>query len=169
MRKLTAFLLLLCTVAVVSCGTKNIRGTEIPDTEENRSVLKTFGEYVLAVKKQDPEKIVVLVSDNYYDENGTDDATDDVDYKGIVKFLGSSEFKEILKIDLIFVVKDLIVENGTAKLLYFYEGRFKTDDKLSKMKKSSIQSDSERWEKISDENLMVLKKENGEWKIVSGL
>lgn len=156
---------------LASCATENIKGTEIPDTPQNRAVLEVFFEYVSALKEKQPEKLIALVSESYLDHNGTDDATDDVDYGNIKTFLNSDAYGKIKAMNLFFIIKDLLLseDNETAKILYYYEVRLKTDRLVAPEENSSINSDKEKWLKETEVNQMVLKKEKDTWKIVSGL
>lgn len=159
----------LCLLMFASCGTTNIKGTEIPDTKENRAVLDVFGSYVKALQDKKPEKVLELVSENYYDYNGTEEAADDVDASGIKSFIMSEEFKKILKIDIIIIMKDIQVSEETAKVLYYYEARFKKHTDLVSDEESVLKQGNEKWLKVNDLNQMIFKKEKESWKIISGL
>lgn len=154
-----------------SCSTKMIKGTDIPDNEDNRAVLAVFGQYVKAIMDKSPEGVLKVVSPNYYDNNGTDAAKDDVDYKALEAFLKSDDFSKILKVEAFFTFNALKVndDKDVAKLLYYYELRFKKANKTEAEEKSLLNLTNEKWLKVNDNNLMTFKKENGEWKIFSGL
>jgi len=156
---------------VVSCATTAIPGTDIPDTPENRAVLEVFFRYVEAVKAKETDKLLALVSEHYLDHNGTDDASDDVDYEGIKRFIFSDTFNTIKTVNVVFIVKDMLFseDKQTAKILYYYEVRVKTERRVAPLETSSVNSPAEKWLKESDVNQMVLRKEPGGWKIVSGL
>ncbi|HSA32373.1 MAG TPA: hypothetical protein P5077_01460 [bacterium] len=166
---------LLCLLAsgslLISCATANIQGTDIPDTPQNRAVIQVFFEYVEAVKAQNADKLLALVSEHYLDANGTDDATDDVDYEGVKKFVNSDAYRNIRAVSTFFIVKDMSVspDEQTAKILYYYEVRIKTDRLAPPEEGSSINSDTQKWLKETEVNQMLLKKEGDKWKIVSGL
>jgi len=159
----------LCLLA--SCATQNIKGTDIPDTPQNRAVLEVFFEYVSALKEKNADKLVALVSESYLDHNGTDDAADDVDYGNIKMFVNSDAYQKIRSVNLFFIVKDLLLPEGgdTAKILYYYEVRLKTERLAPPEEASSINSPEEKWLKEAEVNQMVMKKEGEKWKIVSGL
>ncbi len=158
-------------VLLVSCATTPIPGTDIPDTPENRAVLEVFFKYVEALKAQDADRIVSLISEHYLDHNGTDDAGDDVDYQAVTRFVRSGAYHGIKAVNLVFIVKDMLLSDDgqTAKILYYYEVRLKTDRRVPPAEASSLNPSGEKWLKESDVNQMVLRKEASGWKIVSGL
>ncbi|HOW52569.1 MAG TPA: hypothetical protein PLV42_11075 [bacterium] len=166
---------MICILAAcylfVSCATENIKGTEIPDTPTNRAVLEVFFGYVTALKEKKADKLVGLVSKNYLDHNGTDDATDDVDFSNVEAFVNSEAYQKIRAINLFFIIKDLQInkDGDTAKILYYYEVRLKTDRLAPPEEESSINSSKEKWLKETEVNQMTLKKEEDQWKIISGL
>lgn len=168
MKKIMLVLVFCLALLVSACGPKNIQGTDIPDNEENRAVLNVFKEYTEAVQSKDVDKILATVSEEYYDTNGTEKGEDDVDYKALKAFLQTEDFKKILEIDLIFIVKELSVSGDSAKLLFYYETRFKQEDTEQK-KRSLLNQTNEKWTKMSDVNLMVFKKVDGKWKIIAGV
>lgn len=169
MRKVSALVLGLFCFMLISCNKTYIKGTEIEDVPENRAVLKVFHDYVSALKNRDEEKLLSVVSEKYYDYNGTDDPEDDVDYEGIKKVFSSKEFEKLIRIDPAFVIKDLTIEGDTAKLLYFYEVKIKKQTEVPAQKKSITREEGTKWLNVSDNNQMILKKENGQWKIINGL
>ncbi len=156
---------------LISCATAPIPGTDIPDTPENRAVLEVFFKYVEALKAKDADKIISLISEHYLDHNGSDDASDDVDYTAVTQFLRSKNYDDIKALNLVFIVKDMILSDDgqTAKILYYYEVRLKTDRRVPPGETSSLNPAGEKWLKESDVNQMVLRKEASGWKIVSGL
>ncbi len=167
--------IMICAIGALSllasCATQNIKGTDIPDTPQNRAVLEVFFEYVSALKEKNPDRLIALVSESYLDHNGTDDATDDVDYSNVKAFINSDAYQNVRATNLFFIIKDMTVLDGgeTAKVLYYYEVRLKTERLAPPEESSSINSDKEKWLKETEVNQMVLKKEGEKWKIVSGL
>ena len=169
MKKFIFIAIISAAAMVLSCGPRLIEGTTIADNDTNRAILKVFQEYAQAFQEKNADKIVKNVSEKYYDPNGTDQADDDVDYNGIKTFLNSAEFKEIVRIEPIFVLKELTVEGDKAKLLFFFEARYKGKDETTPARKSVLNDSNEKWEKVSDINIMMLQKEKDGWKIISGI
>jgi hypothetical protein len=155
------------------CAKNYIKGTDIVDDEDSRAIFTTFAHYVKGLRDQNPEIFTPYISKNYYDNNGTDDPSDDVDYNKIIEILNSDQFHSLKDVDLVYFVKDLMLDKnkGTAKLLFFYEVRFKRESKLQSEEKKDyfVKPDGMTNHKVSDTNQIVFALENDEWKIISGL
>lgn len=173
MKKLILMALIFSTALTVSCNKKYIKGTEIVETEDTKEILKIFAHYVKGFKDQDPSIFLPYVSEKYYDNNGTDDPKDDVDYDKIVEIVNSEQFKALEKMEVIYLLKDLTVDTktNTAKLVFYFEVRFKRTSLLpeEESEESFIKPDGKTNHKVSDNNLMKFSKEEGKWKIVKGL
>ena len=80
MRRIPLLLLALVTGA---CGTKNIPNTRVPDTHDNREVLDFVEKYRKAVEDRDIGTLLQLTSRDYFDDNGTPQGDDDIDYDAL--------------------------------------------------------------------------------------
>lgn len=156
----------------VSCSKKMIKGTNIEDTQDARDILTVFGHYLKGFKEKDPSIFIPYISKEYYDTNGTDDPADDIDYDKMIEILNSDAYRSLEKVSVTCILKDLEFEenNGNlARLLFFFEVRFKMKTQLPPEENAFIAHDGMLNHKISDNNQMKFIKEDGEWKIVSGL
>jgi len=173
MKKIILPLLIFAMMFTVSCNKKYIKNTEIEETPDSKKILYIFAHYVKGFKDKDPSIFKEYISKNYYDNNGTDDAKDDVDYDKLMEILSSDQFNALNKLEIVYILKDLKVDVVTksAKLLFFYEVRFKRKSKLEPTEDSSfVKSDGTTNHKLNDNNQMKFKKEeDGEWRIISGL
>ena len=98
-----------------------------------------------------------LVSKAYYEDNGTLKGEDDYGYSELSeKFSGLFGSVKALKLDL-FLDK-IQVDEREAKLNFSYEIKFRISYPTG-----------DRWAVESDKDQMVLKLEEGNWKIASGL
>lgn len=174
MKKLLLLSLIFATFFMVSCNKKYIKGTKIEETPDSKEILTVFAHYISGFKKQDPDLFIPYISESYYDTNGTDDPKDDVDYDKIVEILRSDAFKELKKLNITCIVKDLQFEESEkqrAKIIFFFEVRFKMKSKLPQDEKAGtfVEPDDLINQKISDNNQMRFIKEEGKWRIISGL
>lgn len=86
LRSLLSRLLLLglvSTTALTMAACKDapsIPGTEIPDTEQNRDILRVLERYRTAFVRRDAAGVLSTAHPSYYDPAGTDDPTDDIEY-----------------------------------------------------------------------------------------
>lgn len=172
MKKIVLLISVALMLFSVSCSKKYIKGTDIIENEDSKAVFTAFGHYVKGFKDQNPEVFTQYISENYYDSNGTDDSGDDVDYDKVIEILNSEQFKSLKKVDIVYIVKDLTIDKAkkTAKLIFYFEVRFKRESKLKDEEESLFtKSDGMTNHKVNDNNLMKFVKEGDNWKIVSGL
>ncbi len=173
MKKLLMFGVMILMLLTVGCSKNYIKGTDIVDNEDSRAIFTIFAHYVKGLRDQEPDIFTRFISENYYDNNGTDDPSDDVDYEKMMEILNSDQFRALKKIDLVYYIKDLMLDRrkGTAKLLYFYEVRFRRESKLQPEDDVNyfVKSDGMTNHRVSDTNQMVFALEEDGWKIISGL
>ena len=172
MKKLMLLMIVFSIFLTVSCNKKMIKGTNIEETPDSKEILTVFGYYLKGFKEQNPEIFLEYVSQNYYDTNGTDEANDDIDYDKIVEILHSEAFNSLEKVNITCIIKDLLFDESEEKasLLYFFEVRFKMKSSLPTSEENAfIQPDGMTNHKVSENNQMKFVKEDGKWKIVSGI
>ena len=171
MKKLMLLLIVFSMFLTVSCNKKMIKGTNIEETPDSKEILSVFGHYLKGFKEQNPDIFLEYVSQNYYDTNGTDEAADDIDYDKIVEILRSEAFNNLEKVNITSIIKDLIFESeDRARLVYFFEVRFKMKSSIPPSEENAfVQPDGMTNHKVSENNQMKFVKEDGKWKIVSGL
>lgn len=172
MRKLLLLTLVFLMFLTVSCNKKMIKGTTIEDTQDARDILTIFGHYIKGINEQNPDIFLEYVSKNYYDINGSDDPADDVDYDKLVEILQSDAFTNLKKLSITCIIKDLLFdsdERNRAKLLFFFEVRFKMKSSLPAEENEFVQADGMTNHKISENKQINFVKEDDKWKIVSGL
>ncbi len=86
MTKLIAFsFAALSLFGGIGCGggLAMIAGTKIPDTKDNREIIKAIEKYRLAVEAKDAATILSLASKNYWEDGGTPIGSDDYGYDGL--------------------------------------------------------------------------------------
>lgn len=173
MKKLMLLMIVFSMFLTVSCNKKMIKGTNIEETPDSKEILTVFGYYLKGFKEQNPEIFLEYVSKDYYDTNGTDEANDDVDYDKLIEILNSDAYHSLEKVSITAIIKDLFFldENeDKAELIYFYEVRFKMKSSVPPTEENAfIQPDGMTNHKVSENNKMKFIKEDGKWKILSGL
>lgn len=87
----TLFLVLALTsisTHMVACkDAPTIPGTEVPDTEDNREILRVLEQYRMSLVQADAAGVLATAHPTYYDPSGTDDPVDDVDYEELAPML----------------------------------------------------------------------------------
>ena len=172
MKKLTMLLIVFSMFMTVACSPKMIKGTNIEETPDSKEILTVFGHYIKGFKEQNPEIFLEYISKDYYDTNGTDEAVDDIDYDKLVEILNSDAYHSLEKVSITCIIKDLFFNEAEdkAELIYFYEVRFKMKSEIPTTEENAfIQPDGMTNQKVSENNKMKFVKEDGKWKIVSGL
>jgi hypothetical protein len=151
-------LLLACATLLLAaaCGPRNIPGTQIPDTDQSRAVLKVMERYRSALEARDAKALQQLVSKSFRDNGGTEDPQDDLTYDNLPQALPAL----FARIDSLRVELDIrrvdVRSNGVATVIYYWNASFRVPTLLE-----APQRDSELEQ-------MVLEKEDGQRRIVSG-
>jgi hypothetical protein len=151
---LTALLLLAAT----GCGPRFVKGTEIEYTEEKQELADVVERYRVAVEQRDSDALRSLASRRYY-ENGstTEDPSDDYDYRGLDKLL--SELEQSVKAAKYAVeIKAIQILGEAANVDYTFTAQYLV-----------TVGEQDRWSTAGDKNRLAFRRENGAWRIISGM
>jgi ketosteroid isomerase-like protein len=156
--------LIVAMMALSACGSRYVQSpvvdpeAEIRRTDDAEAIVELVQTYAMALDAFDLPAIRALVSDEYYENAGTTDTTeDDYGIEGVEVLLTSlHEHVESLNVDV--AVRDLTVQGDLADVLceYTFRMRYKV-------------AEQERWETQRDVNRIQLRREDGEWRIIGGL
>lgn len=153
-RAITALLLLtLC-----ACTRNVIPNTDVEDSPEARDVVEFVERYREAVIARDPIKLFGFVSKDYYDDMGTPQGDDDVDFDVLREKLKDfhdetiSVHYDIRYRDVVFLPTKVLVDCT-------YLGRYRINT-----------PEGPRWEKNnSDHRIVLTRKKDGSFMFLSGL
>lgn len=151
--------IVLIALALTACTPKRIPGTDLFDTVDNRAILDVIERYRIGVQRQDVPAVVSLLSRDFFDDGGSADPSDDMNYQNSPKVIGD-RYKKLADVRLDITVRKLDVKpnNAEALVTYTYQLVFTMPSYSSK-----VQSEG-------DQKQMHLKKDSeGKWKIVSGI
>lgn len=148
---------LLASGLVVGCGNQLIPNTDVPDTQANREAVEFVEEYRHAVESHNPASILRLVSRDYYDDNGTPNSEDDVDYGRLQERLGRWT-SDVLDVRYEMRYRRVQVYPERVFVDVTFTGSFKVRT-----------AEGERWERRLADNRIELVREGSELRIVSGL
>jgi hypothetical protein len=152
---LTTLLLLLGAGA---CAHSYIEGTQVIDTDENREILSIIRKARDALQARDPNTLLSMVSTRYFEDNGTPDPRDDYGYV---------ELKEKLVKDSLETAKEVVVD------IQIFEINVDGDNAYADIRYSSrtrLEMPSGRvWDTHRDFDRLQFVREDGTWRIVSGL
>jgi hypothetical protein len=159
---------LTVSLTLVGCGPSHLEtyetlrveeSAEILDTEENREVLQVVNAYRVALKNRSAADLDVLISDEYYENGGTNDTTED-DYgrSGVPQVLARLE-EQVKEINFDIVVKDMKVQGDRAWVIFEYLWNYKYQV-----------GEVPKWESGRDINRIdLVRLDGGPWKITRGL
>jgi hypothetical protein len=155
MRQLTK---MLPALLIVGCGVPTIPDTEIPDTKESREVVDFLERYRSAVEARDAETLRGLASSHYYENASTTwQSKDDWGAPELDEVL--AKFKEHVKIVTYEItLKDLRIFGQRADVDFEHTWAFQYTD-----------GERDAWTKKTDQNRLELIKEDGAWRILSGM
>lgn len=151
---------LLIAVGTVfsACAPRFVKGTQVEFSSEKQAVADTVEHYRVAVIQRDARALRALTSDSYY-ENGSTTvvASDDYDRNGFEQVL--TELKEDVKaVKYDIDITNIEVLNDIAEVDVEYRGQY-----------LFVVAGQERWATAADKNRLTLRKENGAWRILSGM
>ncbi|MBI3179742.1 MAG: hypothetical protein HYZ27_08770 [Deltaproteobacteria bacterium] len=149
------FLVLATTLA---CAHSYIPGTRVRDTSENREVVDLLEKVRTAMEARNAEQILALVSSRYFEDNGTIDPEDDFGFEELrAKFLPES-LAAAQEVHLSFEIHAVEIEGDRAHADIRYNSRARF-----KLPAGSL------WDSHREFNRVEFAREDGSWRIVSGL
>jgi hypothetical protein len=154
--------LLLLSVLIVSplvpgCAETLIPNTDVPDTADNREIVDFIEGYRHAVEERNPAGIMRLVSERYFDDNGTPSTDDDIDYAGLRERFQRWE-GDVIDIRYEMRYRRITFEPDRVFVDFTYTGSFKVRD-----------LEGERWSRRLADNRIEIVREDDELRIISGL
>jgi ketosteroid isomerase-like protein len=148
----------LILTLLVGCGARRIPGTEIEDNDDTRAILKVMELYRAAIEARDAPGVLRLISESFKDEGGTSQPEDRMNYADLQKKLPVQLAKlEDVKLDLNIRKIEIHRETSMASAVYTYNLSFRLP-RLSNKPKSE-----------SEIKQMWFRRDNGVWKIASGI
>jgi hypothetical protein len=79
--------LLIGLLALVGCSRDSIPNTDVEDNDFNRGVLEFCEEYRRAVEHRNIARLLQMASEDYYEDGGNIDTSDDLDRAGLEEYL----------------------------------------------------------------------------------
>ncbi len=156
MRRLCSALALALLVASAGCR-RNIPDTEIRDTADNRAVLAVIQQYRAAAERRDAAAVMALVSRSYFDDAGTADPSDDLDHAQLAKAV-AADYARLPSTRLRLDVKRIDVTGDRAVAYLYYEAHYRIATPRGEVARQE-----------EDVSRMTFAREEGAWKITSGL
>lgn len=145
------------TLLLAACSVHRIDGTDVADTRENREVFAVVQGYADALQRRDAAALLALVSPDYFDNAGTADPADDLDFARLEQTLPGDLAKlESLRVQV--QVRRITVDGETAVAELWSDGWYRIQTPQGPVPRRD-----------QDLHRMKLVHRDGAWKIVAGL
>lgn len=160
---LFSLVLVLALPWAAGCEHQMIPGTNIEDTDENRAVIDFMEVYRSAIQSREADRVLELVAEEYFEDNGTEEQKDDYGLEKLRTGL-SEKFEHTEVIQLSLTIQHIDSEDDTARIRVYY--RF--------LQRALLELPAgNRWVSSSDVNRLVLRRKGDRvsdgFLIVSGL
>jgi hypothetical protein len=149
--------LCLAALTLAACSPRRMPGTDILDTRDTRLIIATIEQYRQAAERRDSDTVLGLVSPAYFDDAGTPDPSDDLDFRQLERAL-PEHYRQLASVKLGIGVKAVDVEGDRATANVFYDGYYRIATPAGEAAKVT-----------SDVAQMRFVRENGHWRIAGGL
>ena len=150
--------LLLASTMLVACGPRYVTGTEIEYSETKQEIALLVERYRVAMEQQDVEALRSIASRDYYENaSTTTDASDDYGYDGLERVFVDLE-NTVKAVKYKIEVSGIDVMGKSATVNYNYESQF-----------LYTVGERDQWGTKRDKNRLTLRREKGNWRILSGM
>ena len=143
-----------------------IPGTEIPDTEENRDILRVLEGYRTAFVRRDAAGVLSTAHPTYYDTAGTDDPDDDIEYRDLGPML-RTRMSQIESIRFTMDYLEINVVDDRAVVKVWIDASFRLAP-IVDADTGAVRIESDHTRK-QDHAMFELLKEGNSWRITRGM
>jgi hypothetical protein len=162
--------LLLCLFVVGSpLGCKDgptIPGTEIPDTDENRDILRVLERYRTSFVRRDAAGVLSTAHPSYYDPAGTDDPTDDIEYSELGPILRERLAQlEAIRFTIDYLEVNVVEDRASVKV--WIDASFQLRS-IADPESGIVRVEGKHTRK-QDHAMFELVRDQGAWRITKGL
>ena len=141
------------------CSPTLINNSPVEATQENLAVWDKVEEYRLSMEERDVDRLMNLVSREYFDNFATTDKNeDDYGYESLRLRLAPVLRNNAKKVRVSIRLTAMKIENSRAEVQFEYTARFLISE-----------GGRDSWESRNDFNRLVFARENDDWKITEGL
>jgi len=159
----------LVPTAITASGCKDqptIPGTEIPDTEANRDILRVLEKYRVSFVRRDAAGVLTTAHPTYFDTAGTDDPSDDLEYKelGVVIRERMAQMESV-RFTIDYLEINVVKDRAVVKVWVDASFRLKpiVDPETGEVRVESSHN------RLQDHAMFELLEESGAWRITRGL
>jgi len=154
----TTALLLGIALAASACSREYIPNTDVEDNDFNRHVIEFCEDYRHAVERRNVGMLVKFANEKYYEDGGTIDTSDDLDYAGLKEYL-EGKFRDVKAIRYEVRYRDVTRGRNEEIFVDFtYSASYKIPTERGDV-----------WRRRVADNRLELKTEGETFKILSGM
>jgi hypothetical protein len=157
-------LLLLC---LAGCSREVIPNTSVEDSEFNRQVIAFCEDYRHAVERRNTALLVKLADPKYYEDGGSVDTSDDLDFAGLETYL-KQEFAKTKAIRYEIYYRD--ITTGRSDQI-FVDYTYSASYQVPSIKRSPDGAPEETyvWRRTVADNRLELVRDGEKFRILSGM
>ncbi|MBI5071010.1 MAG: nuclear transport factor 2 family protein [Deltaproteobacteria bacterium] len=148
---------LALALLAAGCSPRRIPGTEIPATDDTTAIAAVVERYQAAAEARDAAGVLALVSPLYFDDAGTPDPADDLDFERLSRVL-PADLARVSGVRMSLKLSDIKVNGDKAQVFVSYDARYRVTTRSGEVARAQ-----------QDVSRLALSREKGTWKIVSGL
>jgi len=148
---------LALSLLAAGCSPRRIPGTEIPANDDTTAIAEVIAKYQAASEARDAAGVLALVSPLYFDDAGTPDPADDLDFERLARTL-PADLARVSGVRMSLRLDDIQVNGDKARAYVSYDARYRVTTRAGEVARAQ-----------QDVSRLALAREKGAWKIVSGL
>lgn len=150
--------ILLLALCLAGCSREVIPNTSVEDNDFNRDVIAFCEEYRRAVERRNTPLLMKLADPRYYEDGGSIDTSDDLDFQGLKAYL-ETEFAKTKAIRYEIYYRDVSVGRSNQIFVdYTYSASYKVPT-----------SRGDVWRRRVADNRLELIKDGEKFRILSGM
>lgn len=157
MKAVSTLFTVVALMSLQACGATLIVNTDVPDSGDNRAAIDFVERYRHAIEERSATGVLALVSDRYFDDNGTLEGDDDMDRGALVAAL-SRWNTDVLDVRYEIRYRRVTYNADRVYVDFTYTGSFKLRT-----------VDGDRWSRRLADNRVELIRVDNEYQIISGL
>lgn len=152
------FACLALLLQLAGCNKQYIPNTDVEETDGNREVIEFCEKYRHAVEYRNVPKLLEFAAQSYYEDGGTIDTSDDIDYAGLKEYL-ESKFKDTRGIR--YEIRYRAISAGRKDVI-FVDFTYSASYKIPT-------ADGDAWRRRVADNRLELVRDKETFKIISGM
>jgi hypothetical protein len=153
-----SLLALVACLALAGCSRDVIPNTQVEDSDFNRQVIAFCEDYRHAVERRNTELLLKLADPKYYEDGGSVDTSDDLDFEGLESYL-KKEFAQTKAIRYEIFYRDVTTGRSDQVFVdYTYSASYKVPS-----------NHGDVWRRRVADNRLELVRDGEKFRILSGM